>query len=155
MTRFLITIFLLCSTLCNDQYHGETPWSSCYGENASCDKYGCSDIIVKTSKSSPVVAIVKKRGRVIKHAYISANRSYTFQVPDGTYQVFFYYGENWNKYKKLNTSECNYVFGRFTSDESVQKDDPVYLSNKSVTYTLTQITNGNFQTKSSNLNEAL
>ena len=71
------------------QYTGSTPWENCFGKNASCDYYGCSAIKVRTSSTSPVVAIVKKYGKVIKHAYISAGSSYTFQVKDGTYQVFF------------------------------------------------------------------
>lgn len=155
MKNKITVICLLISTLSYAQYTGETPWYTCYGKNASCEDYGCSAIEVKTSKTSPVVAIVKKYGKVIKHAYISANQKYTFELPDGTYQVFFYSGEHWNKNKALNTNECHVVFGRFTSNESVQKDNPITLSGQIMTYTLTEVSYGNFSPKSSNLKEAL
>tara|TARA_B110000090_G_scaffold193483_1_gene227812 strand:+ start:174 stop:425 length:252 start_codon:yes stop_codon:yes gene_type:complete len=74
----LITLFF--STLfAHSQYTGATPWENCYGKNASCETYpkdgylvGCSEINIKTSSSSSVVAIVKRYDKVVKHAYISS-----------------------------------------------------------------------------------
>lgn len=50
-----------------------------------------SQITVKTSPnaSSPVVAIVKHQGFIVRNAYISPGFSHTFHVPNGRYQVFF------------------------------------------------------------------
>lgn len=150
----LLIIFSITSTFLFAQYTGATPWENCYGKNASCGYYGCSDIKVNTS-ASPIVAIVKKNGKVKKHAYISANSSYTFELPNGTYQVFFYYGENWSRNKKMQSSECNSAYGGFLTNEFVTKDDPISLYNQVMEYTLSRVTNGNFAPRSSNLKEAL
>ena len=152
----LFTTIMLVSLNSYSQYTGATPWSNCFGTNGSCQEYGCSAIIVKTSSSSPVVAIVKKYDRVVKHAYISAGSSYTFEVTDGTYQVFFYYGTSWNKNKKMKSSECASLYGGWDKNENFDKDDgTITLKGQSMTYTLTSVTNGNFQTKDSSIEEAL
>tara|TARA_A100001234_G_scaffold221508_1_gene237989 strand:- start:1073 stop:1507 length:435 start_codon:yes stop_codon:yes gene_type:complete len=137
------------------QYTGATPWSNCFGKNASCNYDGCSAIEVNTSSSSPVVAIVKKYGRVVKHAYISAGSRYTFEVKDGTYQIFFYYGTSWNEYKRMSSDECSSIYGGWEYNENVTKDNPITLSNQIMTYTLTSTVGGNFNTKGSSLKEAL
>ena len=149
-----ILVFSLMSTLLLSQHTGFTPWENCFGKNASCGYYGCSDIKVTTS-ASPIVAIVKRNGKVKKHAYISAYSSYTFEMPNGTYQVFFYYGENWSRNKKMNSSECYSIYGGFLDNEFVSKDNPITLQNQIMEYTLTRVSNGNFAPKSSSINEAL
>ena len=161
--KILITISVfLFHLLSFSQYTAATPWENCFGKNADCELYvedgyyvGCSNIKVSTSSSSAVVVIVKRYGKIIKHAYISASSSHSIEVPDGTYQVFFYYGNNWNKYKKMNSNECNLIYGGFTSNESVGKDDPITVNGQIMTYTLTQVSYGNFSQKSSSLEEAL
>lgn len=152
---FVFTALMFSSTTYLAQYTGATPWANCFGKNASCDSYGCSAIKVVTASSSPVVAIVKKSGKVIKHAYISGGSSYTFEVKDGSYQVFFYYGSNWNPNKKMKSDECSSLYGGWSYSEQVTKDNPIYLSNQIMTYTLTSVVNGNFNTKPSSINEAL
>ena len=140
----VIIITLFFSTLfAHSQYTGATPWENCYGKNASCETYpkdgylvGCSEINIKTSSSSSVVAIVKRYGKVVKHAYISAGSSYTFEVKDGTYQVFFYYGTSWNKNKKMQSSECSSLYGGWDYNESVTKDDRITMKGQIMTYTL-------------------
>ncbi len=158
---FKIIIFLL-PIFGYAQYTGATPWENCFGKNAECKLYvkdgyyvGCSSIKVNTSASSPAVVIVKRYGKVLKHAYISANSSHSIEIPDGTYQVFFYYGKQWDRYKKMNSDECYSITGGFSSDEYVGKDDPITLESQIMTYTLTQVTYGNFSQKSSSLSEAL
>ncbi len=84
---FIISFFAINAY---GQYTGATPWSNCLGPTAGCSYVGWSDIKVMTSKTDPVVAIVKQYGEIKKHAYIFANSSYTFELLDGTYQVFFY-----------------------------------------------------------------
>lgn len=162
MFCFLLFSLFLTPLFSYSQYTGATPWENCFGINASCKTYpkdgylvGCSEIKVSTSSSSPVMAIVKKYGKVLKHAYISAGSSYSFDVPDGTYQVFFYYGKNWDSRKKMNSDECYSIYGGFTENESVSKDNPITVNSQIMTYTLTEVTYGNFSPKSSSLNEAL
>jgi hypothetical protein len=162
MLNYLYLICFLISSLCYSQKTGDTPWENCFGKNASCKAYpkngsvvGCSKIKVSTSRSSPVMAIVKRNGKVVKHAYISVQSSYSFDVPDGAYEVFFYYGRKWNSHKKMNSDECSSLYGGFTENESVTKDNPITLNSQTLTYTLTSVTNGNFSPKSSSLNEAL
>lgn len=162
MLKYLYLICFLISSLCYSQNTGDTPWENCFGKNASCKTYpkngylvGCSEIKVSTSSSSPVVAIVKRFGKVLKHAYISPGSSFSFDVLDGTYQVFFYYGRKWNSRKKMNSDECSMVYGGFTENESVSKDNPISLNGQIMTYKLTSVSYGNFSPKSSSLNEAL
>ena len=153
ITLLLIISFFTLTAY--SQYTGSTPWSNCFGNNASCTYVGCSDIKVMTSDFNPVVAIVKQYGKVKKHAYISAGSSYTFELLDGTYQVYFYYGENWNSNKVMSSNECNYIRGGFETGEFVSKDDPITLNGQVMEYTLKRMTVGNFTPKSSNLREAL
>jgi hypothetical protein len=155
MEKIIKLIFILISSYSYSQYTGATPWENCYGKNASCEYVGCSDIRVNTSSNSSIVAIVKKYGKVVKHAYISAGSSYTFQVPDGTYQVFFYYGSEWDRNKTMNSKDCYTLRGGFKSKESVSKTERITLKGQIMTYTLTYTTSGNFSPKSSSLEEAL
>ena len=149
-----LSIFLLISSNIYSQSNGDTPWSNCFGKNASCDSYGCSEIRVITSANDPVVAIVKKNNKIIKHAYISANSRYSFEVKNGTYQVFFYYGTDWNSRLWMPSDKCGQVVGRWSSNEYVSKDEPITLKNEWMEYRLSLITNGNFTPGKSSLKEA-
>ena len=55
----------------------------------------------------------------------------------------------------MNSDECSRVYGGFTENESVSKDNPITLNGQIMTYTLTRVISGNFSPKSSSLNEAL
>ncbi len=130
---------------------GSTPYSQYYGRNSYCDDYGCSDIKVRTSNSDVLVTI-KSLGDVVSHAYINSGSSYSFSVPQGTYQIFFYYGKGWNPEKEMKGGEMK---GGFITNESFGKDDPQYLSNNILEYDLISQENGNFSTRPSNPDEAL
>ena len=155
----LLTIISIFSFNSYSQYTGFTPWSNCFGTNASCQGYECSGIKVITSNSNPVVVIVKKYGKVFKHAYIAKGSSYTLEMKDGAYQVFFYYGTSWNEKKKMPSSECSSLYGGWDYNEAFTKDEEVLTfspSNRGImTYTLTSVINGNFQTTDSSIEEAL
>jgi hypothetical protein len=162
MTKLITLALVLFSLHSYSQYTGATPWENCYGKNVACKRYpkdgylvGCSEINVKTSNYSSVVAIVKRYDKVLKHAYISAGSSYSFEVPNGSYQVYFYYGKYWDRSKEIQSNQCFKIYGGFKEDESVSKDNPITLNDQIMSYTLTQVTNGNFSPKSSNLEEAL
>jgi len=165
MKKHIINRFFLCIVLSsllfshsqaqnkryNSLYTGSTPYYQYYGVNPSCDTYGCSEIKVTASNNSDVVVIIKQKKVVVRHAYIRKGDSYTFSLPNGTYQPFFYYGKDWNSEKKMNKGK---VKGGFLEDEHLGKDDPQYLENNILKYTLILQKNGNFQTKPSNEYEA-
>ena len=90
-----------------------------------------------------------QNGKVISHGYIRSGESYQFDIPDGTYQTFFYYGEGWNPTKDMG----NGIKGGFIKDEVFSKDNPQDIFSGILTYVLQLQRDGNFQTKGSNLDE--
>lgn len=139
----------------NSLQTGATPYRICYGGNRSCSQDGCSEIRIKTPFGSDVIVIIKKADDVVRHAYIRAGDSYTFQLPNGTYQPFFYYGKGWNPDKFMKETSCGSLYGGFVSNEVFSKDYPQLIEGQILTYELTLRTGGNFSTKGSSLNEAL
>lgn len=131
---------------------GDTPYSEYYGSNYMCTRSQCSAIEVTAPTNSDIVVIIKRdndRGSVISHAYIRAGRKYSFDLPNGTYQPFFYYGEGWNPNKDMG----NGIKGGFVKDESFSKDNPQSISDCVLSYVLQLQKDGNFQTKGSNRRE--
>jgi hypothetical protein len=55
----------------------------------------------------------------------------------------------------MESSSCTSIKGGFLENEDWDKDSPQYLNNNILTYTLTSVVNGNFQTQSSSQSEAL
>ncbi|MBQ8466141.1 MAG: hypothetical protein IJ546_00430 [Prevotella sp.] len=138
--------------LTNSLATGATPYAEYYGENYYCPYAQCSGIKVTAPRESDIVVIIKKNnkdGKVIAHGYIKAGSTYLFDVPDGTYQTFFYYGEGWNPNKDMG----NGLKGGFVKDEIVSKDNPQNVFSAVLSYVLQLQSNGNFQTKGSNKSE--
>ncbi|MBF1622220.1 hypothetical protein [Prevotella sp.] len=122
---------------------GSAPYSSnsAYGDN--------STITVRTSSSdNDVVVIVKSYGEMVRNAYIQGGDSYTFNLPSGNYQVFFYGGKGWDPTKDMNGYQGGFVY-----QETFSKDDPIDLEGQRLEYELILQQNGNFQTKGSSENE--
>ena len=92
---------------------------------------------------------IKKNDQIFRHAYIKANRSFTFDFPNGTYQAFFYYGKGWNPNKEMKRTSSGIVKGGFIADEVFGKVNPQLIENGILTYELILQTNGNFTTKAS------
>lgn len=134
---------------------GETPYSDFYGGNPSCNEYGCSQIKVTTPSNSDVLVTIKQNGNVVRHAYICSNSSYIFEMPNGTYQPFFYYGRGWNPNKTMKETPQGALKGGFIEDESFGKDGPQILDNNILEYQLILQQNGNFSTLPSNAEDAL
>lgn len=130
---------------------GSFPYEEYYGENSSCKEVGCSEIRITTSNSDVIVTI-KQDNEVVQHAYIKAGDNYTFSLPNGTYQPFFYYGTGWYPEKEMKGGQMK---GGFIADEVFGKDEPQSLNNNVLTYELVLQQNGNFSTKPSNSDEAL
>lgn len=133
---------------------GSTPYSYCFGRNSSCSDWGCSQIKVKTPHNSDVLVTIKQGEKVVRHAYIKKGSSFSFELPNGTYQPFFYYGKGWNPEKVMKETECGTLKGGFIADENFGKDNPQYLSNNILEYELILQQNGNFSTRPSDANEA-
>lgn len=110
-----------------------------------------SSITVSTSYNSncDVIVIIKSSGRIVRNVYIKAGGDYTFNLPNGTYQVFFYAGKGWNPNKVMP----NGLRGGFVANESYSKDSPTSMHYEGLTYELTPRANGNFSTQHSTANE--
>jgi hypothetical protein len=134
---------------------GGTPYSNCYGKNTKCSEWGCSEIKVIAPNNSDVLVTIKKNEQAVQHAYIKAGGSYTFELRNGTYQPFFYYGTGWNPEKIMKQTACGNITGGFISGESFGKDETQDLNNDQLQYTLVLQQNGNFSTIPSDPNEAL
>src|SRR5690606_12420467 len=104
---------------------GSTPYATYFGKNSTCSEYGCSQIKVSTSNSDVLVSI--KRGKeVFQHAYVRRGDNFTFYLPNGIYQTFFYYGKGWSPEKELKNGQ---ILGGFVANEDFGKDVPQELHN--------------------------
>ncbi len=131
---------------------GATPYKTVYGKNYNCPHSQCSGIKVTAPRESDVVVIIKRNNsneKVIAHGYIKAGATCLFDIPDGTYQTFFYYGEGWNPNKVMKAS----VKGGFVKNEIFSKDSPQEIYSGVLSYVLQLQRDGNFQTKGSNKSE--
>lgn len=131
---------------------GDTPYKDYYGPNYECHRRQCSAIEVTAPENSDIVVIIKRddeNGDVVSHGYIRAGGKYTFDLPNGTFQPFFYYGEGWNPQKEMG----NGLKGGFVKYESFSKDSPQPISDCVLSYVLQLKRDGNFQTKGSNRSE--
>jgi hypothetical protein len=138
----------------NSLHTGATPYSKCYGSYNSCDSWNCSEIKIENSGLDVVVFIKNRSNAVVRHAYIKSEDEYTFNLPDGSYIVYFYSGSGWNPYKPLNSSNCN-LTGGFISNEATSRGDYENLMSQQLTYELRLQESGNFSPRSANLEDAL
>ena len=86
---------------------------------------------------------------MVRNAYIVGGDSYTFNLPNGNYQVFFYGGRGWNPEKQMPNGDM----GGFVVNESFSKDKPVTLVYQGLEYELILQQNGNFSTEPSSASE--
>jgi hypothetical protein len=165
MKKYFIFLFLSITTLLayaqNSQMRlggnflstGSTPYSQYYGTNFKCPYDQCSGIRVTAPHGSDIVVIIKRnnqRGKVIAHGYIRSGATYQFDIPDGTYQTFFYYGNSWSPNKVMKGG----IKGGFAKNELFSKDNPQTINSAVLSYILQLQRNGNFQTRGSSADEA-
>ena len=104
---------------------GETPYSNVYGDNYICPN---------------------ENGTVCAHGYIREKHSLLFDLPDGTYQTFFYFGKGWNPNKYMREG----ITGGFVKDELFSKDEnPQEIESCVLEYVLQLTKDGNFSTSES------
>lgn len=134
---------------------GSMPYASCFGSSNRCSGYSCSKIEI-TAGSRDVLATIKNgNGRVVRHGYINSRSKYTFEIPNGSYKMFFYSGSGWNPNKEMTSSSCSRLRGGFVNSESFSKDPEVnYLNNQILYYELYEQIDGNFRTGGSSASEA-
>ena len=110
-----------------------------------------SQIEVKTGggSESDVIVIIKRDNIIVRNAYIVSGDSYTFNLPNGSYQVFFYGGKGWNPEKNMPSG----VSGGFVANESFSKDEPITLKHQSLVYELILQRDGNFSMEPSSADE--
>lgn len=132
---------------------GTMPYAYCFGENKSCTVFGCSEIRVVATKDSDVIITIKKQDKVFGHGYIEKGDKHSFELPDGKYQTFFYYGKGWNPEKLLTETDCDPIKGGFVSTEVFGKDELQNLENSILEYKLILSPLGNFSTKPSDPDE--
>jgi len=137
----------------NSLYTGAMPYSYCYGSSNYCNDWGCSEIYVYNGGLDVVVIIKNSSDEVVRHAYIKSGDSFTFNVYNGTYNVYFYSGTGWNPKKFITDSPCS-IYGGFVSNENTGKDSYASVSNQRLSYSLTRVVNGNFSMESSSKGEA-
>ena len=133
--------------------HGSLPYESYYGSNYSGFLYGFSSIRVHAPYNYDLVVIIKEDdadGKVVNHAYLKAGGSYSFTMPNGTYQTFFYSGKDWYPDKDMNGG----IKGGFLTDEQFSKDRPQTLNDQELTYSLVKQEYGNFHADKSSELEA-
>lgn len=133
--------------------HGSLPYERYYGSNYSGSSYDCSTIRVHAPNNSDLVVIIKQNnadGKVVNHAYLKAGGSYTFKMPNGTYQTFFYSGNDWYPEKDMKEG----IKGGFLVNEQFSKDSPQTLNNQELTYSLIKQKYGNFHAGQSSGAEA-
>jgi hypothetical protein len=119
--------------------------------DGSTDNSG--DILQNYATKDNRIKIIKQNnqnGKVVAHGYIRSGATYQFDIPDGTYQTFFYYGEGWNPNKEMKGG----IKGGFVKDEIFSKDNPQEIYSAVLTYVLQLQRDGNFQTKGSSPDEA-
>jgi len=133
---------------------GAMPYSYCFGSSNYCGSDECSKIAVTTGSSDVLVTVKDENADVVRHAYINGGSTFTFNVPDGQYQVFFYSGSGWNPDKFMANVACGKLRGGFVSNENFSKDDYFYMHSQIMRYQLILQQNGNLSTQPSSSSEA-
>jgi hypothetical protein len=131
--------------------NGDMPYANCFGSA----NYGPSKIKINGGYGDVLITVKNLKNVVIRHVYVASNKSFTLRVPNGKYQVFFYYGVGWNPKRIMPKTTCDKIIGGFINNEFTNKDpEIVELFYSGIEYTLRVQTNGNFQTESCSKDEA-
>ena len=131
--------------------NGAMPYAYCYGSA----NFGKSKITINAGNGDVIVTIKNLKNIVVRHVYVKSNRSFTLNLQNGRYNVFFYYGVGWNPKRIMPKTICGNLIGGFVNNEFTNKDPEIvdlYYSN--LVYTLQLQTNGNFQTENCSKDDA-
>ena len=119
------------------------------GEVFKQARTGSNEILVNASGRDAIIKLKDVRGTVLAFYVRSHESARITNVPDGTFEVMFAYGEQFSR-------RCM----EFLQDMSASRDpnplvlettmsaDRRFVHNVSITYTLTEVANGNFRPES-------
>ena len=131
--------------------NGDMPYSYCYGSV----NYGPSKIKINAGVGDVLITVKNLKNVVVRHVYVASNKSFILRLPNGSYQVYFYYGNGWNPKRIMPKTICGNLIGGFVNNEITDKDpERVHLFYSSIEYTLRVKTNGNFKTEECSKDEA-
>ncbi len=134
--------------------NGAQPWRDCFGKNKLRGEKN-SSISVTAPVENDAVLVLKKAGVVVAHTYIRSGSTRTIELPNGTYQPFFYSGSGWYPEKEMDSESCASLKGGFLTNSGWSKDEPQYLEYNTLSYTLIPQEFGNFTAAPSDEQEAL
>lgn len=136
----------------NSLKNGDMPYAYCYGSA----NYGASTIKVNAGNSDVLVKVKNANDLVVRHFYVQANNHFSVKLNNGSYNIYFYYGQGWNPKKRMKEAVCGPLVGGFIYYENLSKDPSrLSLFNDGVEYTLMNVQNGNLKTVPSNVSEAM
>ncbi len=126
---------------------GAKPYKSVYGKGRT----GINYLEFNTSGEYDYVVIAKRHedDKVVNHIYIRGGENATMNLPNGTYDIYFYSGRSWDP-----TKDMGKVKGGFTENDHIEKDVAVSLNNEYGQYTLYPVSNGNLTLMNADENEA-
>jgi hypothetical protein len=131
--------------------NGAMPYSYCYGAKNN----GSSRVTVNAGNSDVLVSIKDITDKVIRHVYVKSFHSFTLRIPNGNYQVFFYYGSGWNPKRSMTNTICGNLIGGFLNNELISKDPEIIKLNYGyIEYSLSVSSGGNFIPTNSSKGEA-
>ena len=134
--------------------NGYSPYNSYFGSG----DYNYDDanwIKVNTPKNSDIVFVVRDvfTGKTIRNNFIRKNSSFTLSdIPNGTYEFIYFSGNDWSFIEKMKNGK---IKGGFTKNKSFSRSENIsdrivfkegYYGG-GVTLSLTQVYNGNLETK--------
>ena len=112
------------------QINGDSPYDLYFG-NGIYDNNSYNEFTIKNTHKSDVVVCLEDiySGRKIRNSYIFKGTSYTMlKIPNGTYIVKVFYGNNWNPNKILLGGKIKGGFDRdFSFAVFDDKDDYVKM----------------------------
>jgi len=119
----------------NKLENGSKPYQYYFGNSITGSNY----LGFLTKGERDCIVIVKNMdGKYYNHVYICGDNSARVYLPNGMYNVYFYFGIGWNPDKKKGE-----LTGGFEEKESQQRNDSVLLQNQNYVYELYPVTYGN------------
>jgi len=157
---FALTLFSITIQAQNSLQDGSSPYNSFFGYGVY-DNNSYNEIEFKNTQSSDVIVCLVNvsTGKTLRNEYINKGNTFNMtKLPNGTYMVKVFYGNDWNPNKMMAGGN---IYGGFNLDESFsvsdQQDDLLilnqYETSDAINYsvievTLYQVYNGNMEQRS-------
>jgi len=122
ISLILFTIICFSINAQNSLQDGASPYNSYFGNGVYYNE-SYNEIEFKNTQSSDVVVCLVNyySGKTIRNEYIQKGNTFKMtKIPNGTYMVKVFYGNDWNPYKELANGK---IIGGFNYDESFSISD--------------------------------